>query len=60
MGPRGGLNTEAKAKIIFFCRGSNLDRPVLLLVERFCLFYSLFNGAFGGSEYRTPNGQISK
>jgi hypothetical protein len=34
VGLRAGLNTEARGKILFLCRGSNLDRPVVQPVAR--------------------------
>jgi hypothetical protein len=36
VGPRAGLGTEAKGKSFRFCRGSNLDRPVVQPVARHC------------------------
>jgi hypothetical protein len=33
-GPRVGLDTEAREKILFPCRGSNPDRPVVQPVVR--------------------------
>jgi hypothetical protein len=29
VGPRAGLDTEARGKILYPCRGSNPDRPVV-------------------------------
>jgi hypothetical protein len=34
VGPRAGLDTEARGKIIYLCRGSNPDRPVVQPVVR--------------------------
>jgi hypothetical protein len=34
VGPRAGLNTEVRRKILCPCRGSNPDRPVVLSVVR--------------------------
>jgi hypothetical protein len=34
MGPRSGLDTEARGKMFCPCRGSNLDRPVVQPVAR--------------------------
>jgi hypothetical protein len=34
VGPRAGLDTEARGKILCLCRGSNLDRPVVQPVAR--------------------------
>jgi hypothetical protein len=34
VGPRAGLDTDAKGKIPFLCRGSNIDRPVVKPVAR--------------------------
>jgi hypothetical protein len=34
VGPRAGLDTEARGKILFPCRGSNPDRPVIQPVVR--------------------------
>jgi hypothetical protein len=34
VGPRAGLNTEDRGKILCSCRGSNLDRPVVQSVVR--------------------------
>jgi hypothetical protein len=34
VGPRAGLDTEARGKILCLCRGSNLDRPVVEPVAR--------------------------
>jgi hypothetical protein len=34
VGPRAGLDTEARGKIICPCRGSNPDRPVVQTVVR--------------------------
>jgi len=34
VGPRAGLDTEARGKILCPCRGSNLDRPVVQPVVR--------------------------
>jgi hypothetical protein len=34
VGPRTGLDTETGGKIFCFCRGSNLDRPVVQPVAR--------------------------
>jgi hypothetical protein len=34
VGPRAGLDTEARGKILCLYRGSNLDRPVLQSVVR--------------------------
>jgi hypothetical protein len=34
VGPRAGLDTEARGKILCHCRGSNLDRPVVQPVVR--------------------------
>jgi hypothetical protein len=34
MGPRAGLDTEARGKILCLCRGSNLDRAVVQPVAR--------------------------
>jgi hypothetical protein len=36
VGPRAGLNTEARGKINCLSRGSNLDRPVVQSVARHC------------------------
>jgi hypothetical protein len=36
VGPRAGLDTEATGKILYLCRGSNLDRPVVQPVARHC------------------------
>jgi hypothetical protein len=34
VGPRAGLDTEARGKILCPCRGSNPDRPVVQPVVR--------------------------
>jgi hypothetical protein len=34
VGPRAGLDTEDRGKILCPCRGSNLDRPVVQPVAR--------------------------
>jgi hypothetical protein len=34
VGLRAGLDTEARGKILYLCRGSNLDRPVVQSVVR--------------------------
>jgi hypothetical protein len=34
VGPRAGLDAEARGKILCPCRGSNLDRPVVQSVAR--------------------------
>jgi hypothetical protein len=34
VGPRAGLDTEAREKILCPCRGSNLDHPVVKSVAR--------------------------
>jgi hypothetical protein len=34
VGPRAGLDTEVRGKILCPCRGSNLDRPVVQYVVR--------------------------
>jgi hypothetical protein len=34
VGPRAGLDTEARGKSFRLCRGSNLDRPVVQPVAR--------------------------
>jgi hypothetical protein len=34
VGPRAGLDTEVRGKILCPCRGSNLDRPVIQSVVR--------------------------
>jgi hypothetical protein len=34
VGPRTGLDTGARGKIVCPCRGSNLDRPVVQPVEK--------------------------
>jgi hypothetical protein len=34
VGPRAGLDTEGRGKILYPCRGSNLDRPVVQSVAR--------------------------
>jgi hypothetical protein len=34
VGPRAGLDTEARGKILCLCQGSNLDRPVVQSVAR--------------------------
>jgi hypothetical protein len=34
VGPRAGLNTGARRKILCPCRGSNLDRPIVQPVVR--------------------------
>jgi hypothetical protein len=34
VGPRAGLDTEARGKLLCLCRGSNLDRPVVQPVVR--------------------------
>jgi hypothetical protein len=34
VGLRAGLDTEVRGKILCFCRGSNLDRPVVQPVAR--------------------------
>jgi hypothetical protein len=34
VGPRAGLNTEARGKSLCLCQGSNLDRPVVHPVAR--------------------------
>jgi hypothetical protein len=34
VGPRAGLDTEVRRKILFLCLGSNLDRPVVQPVVR--------------------------
>jgi hypothetical protein len=36
VGPRAGLDTEARGKILCPCRGSNPDRPVVQTVVRHC------------------------
>jgi hypothetical protein len=40
VGPRAGLDTEARGKIRCLCRGSNPDRPVVQSVVRKHGFYS--------------------
>jgi hypothetical protein len=35
VGPRAGLDTEAREKPFRLCRGSNLDRPVVQPVARY-------------------------
>jgi hypothetical protein len=35
MGPRAGLDTEGRGKILCLCWGSNLDRPVLQSLARY-------------------------
>jgi hypothetical protein len=42
VGPRAGLDTEARGKILCVCRGSNLDRPVVQPVARHYM-YSILN-----------------
>jgi hypothetical protein len=34
VGPRAGLDTEVRGKILYKCRGSNPDRPVVQSVVR--------------------------
>jgi hypothetical protein len=34
VGPRAGLDTEVRGKVLCLCRGSNLDRPVVQSVIR--------------------------
>jgi hypothetical protein len=34
VGPRAGLDTEARGKILWPCRGSNPDRPVVQFIVR--------------------------
>jgi hypothetical protein len=34
VGPRAGLDTPARRKILYLCRGSNLDRPVVQPIGR--------------------------
>jgi hypothetical protein len=34
MGPRAGLDTEVRGKILYLCRGSNLDLPVVQSIVR--------------------------
>jgi hypothetical protein len=36
VGPRAGLDTEAKGKILCPCRGSNPDRPVVQKLSSAC------------------------
>jgi hypothetical protein len=38
LGPRAGLDTEARGKSICLCQGSNLDRPTFISIHRkYCL-----------------------
>jgi hypothetical protein len=34
VGPKAGLDTEVRGKILYFCRGSDLDRPVVQPIAR--------------------------
>jgi hypothetical protein len=55
VGPRTGLDTEARGEILCLCRGSNLDRPVVQPVARhytdwairlfFFIYFSVFSSS---------------
>jgi hypothetical protein len=34
VGPRAGLDIEARGQILYLCRGPNLDRPVVQPIAR--------------------------
>jgi hypothetical protein len=46
VGPRAGLDTEVRGKILCLCRGSNLDRPVVQPVVNQLVYYYLIRDFF--------------
>jgi hypothetical protein len=42
VGPRVGLDTDARGKIICPCRGSNVNQPVVQSVDRHCTDYPVW------------------
>jgi hypothetical protein len=52
VGPRAGLDTEARGKILYPCRGSNPDRPGgrdALNNEAICTIFKLYTVTHNGT-----------
>jgi hypothetical protein len=44
VGPRAGLDSEVRGKILCLCRGSDLDRPVVQSVVKHCTDGAILGG----------------
>jgi hypothetical protein len=51
VGPRAGLDTEARGKILCPCRGSNPDRPAVQNEELYLLSPKRLHGVWWDSFY---------